>query len=110
LTDQERRRYVRFTLPVQVAVKGRGLSESCLAEQLGMGGCMITLSRQLPEGAQLLVELSADGPAQPVGGAAQVAWTSPAAPWRTGLSFSAPLVEAMGPFLRGLVGAASLTP
>ena len=110
MAESERRRYVRFALPVRVAVKGRGLSESCAAEQLGMGGCMITLTRQLPEGAQLQVELSAEGPLEPVAGIGQIAWVSPAAPWRTGLSFSAPLVEAMGPFLRGLVGPAKLTP
>jgi len=108
--ERERRRYVRFALPVRVAVKGRGLSETCIAEQLGMGGCMLTLSRLLPEGAQIQVELSTEGPAQPVSGAAQIAWVSPAAPWNTGLSFSPPLVEAMGPFLRALVGSAPLTP
>jgi len=110
LAERERRRYVRFALPVQVAVKGRGLSETCTAEQLGMGGCMITLSRLLPEGAPLQVELSAEGRAPKVGGTAQVAWASPEAPFSTGLSFSAPLVEAMGPFLRALVGSAPLRP
>jgi len=110
LAERERRRYARFALPVRVAVKGRGLSETCIAEQIGRGGCMLTLSRLLPEGAQLQVELFADGPVRPVGGAAQVAWVSPSAPWHTGLSFSAPLVEALGPFLRALVGPVPLTP
>jgi hypothetical protein len=110
LAEGERRRYTRFQLPVRVAVKGRGLAESCVATEVGMGGCRLILSRQLPEGTSLQVELSVDGPVAPVGGAAQVAWAVSKAPWDTGLSFAPALVEAMGPFLRALVGGAPLTP
>lgn len=106
----ERRRYARFQIPVKVVVRGRGLEETCLTAQIGMGGCSITLSRPLPEGTQLAVELSSTRVPQPLAGTAQVAWVAPTAPWQTGLSFSPPLVEAMGAFLRALVGSARLAP
>ncbi len=109
MADRERRRYTRFQVPVKISVKGRGLEEVCLTNEVGMGGCGITLSRQLPEGALLQVELSSARVADSLSGTAQIVWASPEAPWRTGLSFSAPLVEAMGPFLRALVGSARLT-
>lgn len=108
MSGEERRRYVRFQVPVKIVVRGRGLEETCLSVEVGLGGCGVTLSRQLPEGALLHVELSSTRLPQAVSGTAQVAWTSPAAPWKTGLSFSAALVEAMGPFLRGLVGESPL--
>jgi len=108
VSGKERRRFVRFQVPVKIVVRGRGLEETCLSAEVGLGGCGVTLSRRLPEGALLHVELSSTRLPQPVSGTAQVAWTSEAAPWRTGLSFSAALVEAMGPFLRGLVGDAAL--
>jgi hypothetical protein len=107
--DRERRRYARFQVPVKVVVKGGGLNETCLTDQVGMGGCEITLSRRLPEGTLLQVELSSTRLQDSLSGTAQVAWTSADAPWHTGLSFSQSLVEAMGPFLRALVGSARLT-
>lgn len=105
---RERRRYTRFQVPVKISVKGRGLEEVCLTTEVGQGGCGITLSRRLPEGTLLHVELSSSRVPDAISGTAQIAWTSPAAPWRTGLSFSHTLVEAMGPFLRTLVGTARL--
>ncbi len=108
MLDKERRRYARFQVPVKIVVKGRGLQETCLTDQIGMGGCGITLSRRLPEGTLLQVELSSVRLADSLSGTAQVVWASAEAPWHTGLSFSAPLVEAMGPFLRTLVGPARL--
>ena len=107
--DRERRRYARFQVSVKISVKGHGIDEVCLSNEVGQGGCGITLSRQLGEGTLLQVELSSSRLPEPLSGTAQVAWTSPAAPWRTGLSFSHSLVEAMGPFLRALVGTAKLT-
>lgn len=108
MSGKDRRRFVRFQVPVKIIVRGRGLEETCLSTEVGLGGCGVTLSRQLPEGALVHVELSSTRLPQPVNGTAQVAWTSDAAPWRTGLSFSSGLVEAMGPFLRGLVGDVAL--
>ncbi len=108
MSGNERRRYSRFQVPVKIVVRGRGLEETCLTAEVGLGGCGITLSRQLPEGALVHVELSSTRLPHGLTGTAQVAWTSAAAPWRTGLSFSAALVEAMGPFLRALVGDAPL--
>jgi hypothetical protein len=108
VSAKERRRYTRFRVPVKIVLKGSGLEETCFTFEIGLGGCSFTLSRRLPEGALLHVELSATRLAQPVSGTAQVAWTSASAPWATGLSFSPTLVEAMGPFLRGLVGDAPL--
>lgn len=104
MTGKERRRYVRFQVPVKILVRGSGLDETCLSAEVGLGGCGVTLSRSLPEGTLLQVELRSTRLPQFVAGTAQVAWTSPAMPWRTGLSFSPALVEAMGPFLRALVG------
>jgi hypothetical protein len=109
VADRDRRRYARFQVPVKISVKGRGLEEVCLSNEIGQGGCGITLSRQLTEGTLLQVELSSARLPEPLGGTAQVAWTSPEAPWRTGLSFSPSLVEAMGPFLRALIGTTKLT-
>ncbi len=109
MLDKERRRYARFQVPIKILVKGRGLQETCLTDQIGMGGCGITLSRRLSEGTLLQVELSSVRLADSLSGTAQVVWASAEAPWHTGLSFSAPLVEAMGPFLRTLVGTARLT-
>ncbi len=109
MLDKERRRYARFQVPVKIVVRGRGLQETCLTDQVGMGGCGVTLSRRLPEGTLVQVELSSVRLTEPLSGTAQVVWSSAEAPWHTGLSFSAPLVEAMGPFLRTLVGTARLT-
>lgn len=108
MSGKERRRFVRFQVPVKIVVRGSGLQETCLTVEIGLGGCGVTLSRQLPEGALLHVELSSTRLPQMVSGTAQVAWTSAAAPWRTGLSFSAVLVDAIGPFLRALIGDAPL--
>jgi hypothetical protein len=108
----ERRRYVRFQVPVKVSVKGRGLDETCLTVEVGMGGCRITVSRQLPEGTLLHVDVSSTRQPETLSGSAQVVWSTRQAPWQVGLEFSPALVEAMGPFLRGLVGKSSplLTP
>jgi hypothetical protein len=100
----ERRRYVRFQVPVKIQVRGHGLDETCLTVEVGLGGCGVTLSRRIREGALVQVELSSTRTAQVVSGTAEVIWNSPALPWRTGFSFSPALVVAMGPFLRGLVG------
>lgn len=100
----ERRRYVRFQVPVKIAVKGRGLDETCLTVEVGMGGCGITLSRHLPEGTLLHVDVSSTRLPGSLSGGAQIAWIHEQAPWHCGLEFSPSLVEAMGPFLRALVG------
>jgi hypothetical protein len=107
-SPRERRRYVRFQVPVKVTVKGRGLDETCLTQEVGLGGCRITLSRSLPEGTLLHVEVSSTRHAETLSGGAQVAWMERQAPWQCGLEFSPALVEAMGPFLRALVGEAAL--
>jgi hypothetical protein len=109
VAETERRRYARFNLAVKIAVKGSGLNDTCLTREVGMGGCSIALSRRLAEGTLLQVELSSTRNPETLSGTAQVAWTSTQAPWHTGLSFSPALVEAMGPFLRALVGPAKLT-
>ncbi len=109
MAEAERRRYARFQVPVKIAVRGRGLEEVCLTNEVGLGGCGITLSRRLPEGTLLQVELSSARVPEALSGTAQVVWTSEGAPWRTGLSFSHSLVEGMGAFLRALVGSAHLT-
>ncbi len=100
----ERRRYVRFQVPVKVAVKGRGMDETCLTVEVGMGGCRLTLSRHLPEGTLVHVDVSSTRHPETLSGSAQVVWTTRQAPWQIGLEFSPTLVEAMGPFLRALVG------
>ncbi len=111
-SGSERRRYVRFQVPVKIAVKGRGLDETCLTVEVGLGGCRITISRQLPEGTLLHVDISSTRHPDTLSGSAQVVWTTKQAPWHVGLEFSPALVEAMGPFLRALVGKNSqlLTP
>ncbi len=103
-SGKERRRYVRFQVPVKVTVKGRGLDETCLTAEVGLGGCKITLSRQLPEGTLLHVDVSSTRLADALSGSAQVVWITTQAPWHCGLEFSPALVEQMGPFLRALVG------
>jgi hypothetical protein len=108
VSDRERRRYVRFQVPVKISVRGRGLEETCLTVEVGLGGCGVTLSRHVPEGALLHVELSSTRLPQAINGTAQVVWITASAPWRAGLEFSPTLVEAMGPFLRGLVGEVAL--
>ena len=110
MAEVERRRYSRLRIPLRITVKGRGLAETCVAAEVGMGGCRITLSRALPEGTPLQVELSTDGPSAPLRGDAQVAWVASKEPWDTGLSFAPGLVEEMGPFLRSLVPGTPLTP
>ncbi len=110
--DKERRRYVRFQVPVKVVLKGRGMNETCLTAEVGMGGCRITLSRPLPEGTLVHVDVSSTRHPETLSGSAQVVWIARQAPWHCGLEFAPVLVEAMGPFLRALVGAGSplLTP
>ena len=100
----DRRRYVRFQVPVKVAVKGRGLDEVCITQEVGLGGCRVTLSRPLPEGTLLHVDISSTRHPETLSGGAQIAWIAGKAPWQCGLEFSTTLVEAMGPFLRALVG------
>lgn len=101
---RERRRYVRFQVPVKIGVKGRGLDETCLTAEVGLGGCRITLSRHLPEGTLLHVDVSSTRHPDSLSGGAQIVWIAPEAPWHCGLEFAPSLVEAMGPFLRALVG------
>lgn len=108
VADRERRRFARFQIPLKVLLKGRDLDETCLTDQVGMGGCRLTLSRRVPEGTLLQVELCSPRLAGSLGGTATVVWSSDAAPFHTGLSFSASLVEAMRTFLPPLVGGARL--
>ncbi len=105
---KERRRYVRFQVPLKVLVKGRGLEETCITAEVGMGGCRVTLSRQLPEGTLLHVDISSTRLPERLSGGAQIVWVASQAPWHCGLEFSPSLVEAMGPFLRALVGESPL--
>ncbi len=108
MADRERRRFERFQIPLKILVKGRDLDETCLTDQVGLGGCRVTLSRRVPQGTLLQVELCSPRLAGSLSGTATVAWTSDAAPFHTGLSFSASLVEAMRTFLPPLVGGARL--
>jgi hypothetical protein len=108
VSDMDRRRYARFQVPVKILVRGGGVEQTCFTAEIGMGGCSLTLSRSVAEGALLQVELSSTRLPDRLTGSAQVVWVAQKAPWRAGLKFSATLVEVMGPFLRALVPDARL--
>lgn len=99
----ERRRHVRHDIRLAVEVTGAGLSARCITEEIGAGGCSITLAQPVPVGTLLRVRLSAYGSSGEVAGVAQVVWASPGARGRIGLAFAAGLVELMEPFLRAAI-------
>ena len=108
MTPADQRRYVRFKTPVTVELSGAGGFQTCLTDDLGAGGCRVTVVMPLQTGTAVRVRLRSDRGGQEASGTATVAWSSRNPPYQVGLAFSTLLVEGMVPFLRALIGPARL--
>jgi len=103
VTGPERRRHPRYELHVSVEVTHDGGHHRCESEDLGAGGCRITLPAALPRGAQVHVRLTSPATRLAPEGAGVIAWGSGGAALRVGIAFSDPLAEQVVPFIQDVL-------
>jgi PilZ domain len=78
------------------------------SDDLGAGGCCITVDQPMAKGTRVSVSLaSSQSNTEPQGGAT-VAWSSQASPYRVGLAFSDALAEQVIVFIHDLLGPVQL--
>jgi hypothetical protein len=95
----EHRRFPRYDVHASVEVttdKGR---QQLQTEDLGAGGCRITVASPLEKGTMVGVRLTSSGTALEAKGQARVAWASQGEPYRVGLAFDDGLAEQVIPVM-----------
>jgi len=105
VTGPERRRFIRYETRTTIELTVRGQRHRCETEDLGAGGCRLTLPFELTKGEPVEVRLSAAGTAVVADGRAVVAWVTHGTPCRIGLCFSDAMAEQVIPLMQSLLGA-----
>jgi len=82
------RRSPRLRLRVPAVISFAGASHDVIAEDVGAEGCRIASPFPFRRGQALYLEVFLPAPAKKIAVAATVAWSSPAPPYRIGLSFA----------------------
>ena len=104
----ERRRYVRYELDARVELQAGGRRTTYQTEDLGAGGCRITVAQPLEKGAEVAIRLSAPASPVVVTGTATVAWASRTEPFRVGLQFSDEVAEQAIGFIHSVLGSVDI--
>jgi hypothetical protein len=100
----ENRRFVRYEVQATVELSVQGQRRSVETDDLGAGGCRLTLAQPLEKGSTIMVRLHSRRTKREASGSAVVAWASAAEPYRVGLSFSDAVAEQVIPFMQDLLG------
>lgn len=108
MTSPERRRYVRYDTRTTIELTVRGQRHRCETDDLGAGGCRVTLPVELRKGEPVEVRLSASGTTVVADGKAVVAWVTHGTPCRVGLCFSDATAEQVIPLMQALLGSVAL--
>ena len=108
MTGPERRRFVRYDTRTTIELTVRGQRHRCETEDLGAGGCRLTLPFELAKGDPVEVKLSATGTTVVADGRAVVAWVTHGTPCRIGLCFSDAMAEQVIPLMQSLLGSVAL--
>jgi hypothetical protein len=104
----ERRRFVRYDTQTTIELVIRGQRHRCETDDLGAGGCRLTLPFALDKGLPVEVKLTATGTNLVATGQAVVAWATHGEPCRIGLAFSDAVAEQVIPLMQSLLGAVPL--
>lgn len=108
MNGPERRRFVRYDTRTTLELTVRGQRHRCETDDLGAGGCRLTLPFELQKGEPVEVRLTATGTNLVADGKAVVAWVTHGTPCRVGLCFSDATAEQVIPLMQSLLGAAAL--
>jgi hypothetical protein len=106
VSGEEKRVYRRFATAITVELSGPGGLQTCVSDDVSLGGCQVTVLMPLRQGEALRVRLRSERTHLEPAGAATVAWASREPPYQAGLRFSDPLIEAAVPFFQAVVGPA----
>lgn len=98
VTVKEKRQFVRYDVRTWVRFEHLGHEYRGETEDLGAGGCRISVPWKLERGTALVVTLGDSGAAM---GQATVAWATQAEPFHVGLVFS----DALAAYAIGLIQA-----
>lgn len=104
MTAPERRRFVRYETRTTIELTVRGQRLRCETEDLGAGGCRITLPLELRKGEPVEVRLSATDTRAVAEGKAVVAWVTHGTPCRVGLCFNDAMAEQVIQLMQALLG------
>ncbi len=100
----ENRRFLRYDVSSTVELAAGPYRGSFETQDLGAGGCRITVDRPLEKGTAVTVRLRSDKSRIQPSGQARVAWASHAEPFHLGLAFSDDLAEQVIAFMQDLLG------
>jgi hypothetical protein len=104
VSQPEQRRFARYDVDSTVELTSSAGRQVFHTEDLGAGGCRITVLRPLDKGAAVTVRLTSDRTKLEASGQATVAWASQGEPYRVGLAFTDGLAEQVIPFMLALLG------
>jgi PilZ domain len=110
MTEPNRRKHTRFEIPVEVALTWSDGRATVITDDLGAGGCRLSMDHPPPENALVKVRIASGGRRDAAVGLARVAWIRPGTPAQFGLAFAPALVEAMLPLLKALVSSTRREP
>jgi hypothetical protein len=108
VTAPDRRRFVRYDTRTTIELVARGQRHRCETDDLGAGGCRVTLPFTLEKGTSVEVRLTASGTPLVAHGGAVVAWATHGEPCRLGIAFSDAVAEQVIPLMQALLGAVPL--
>jgi hypothetical protein len=100
----ENRRFLRYDVSSTVELAAGAFHGSFETQDLGAGGCRITIDRPLEKGTGVTVRLRSEKSRAQPSGQARVAWASHAEPFHVGLAFSDDLAEQVIDFMQDLLG------
>lgn len=106
----ERRRFVRYETRASIELAAGGQRHRGETDDLGAGGCRLSLPFTLEKGDAVDVRLGSPGASLVAQGGAVVAWVTHGVPCRVGLAFSDVMAEQVIPLMHALHGAASTEP
>jgi len=104
----EKRRFVRYEVDARVEYVVAGQRQAHPTEDLGAGGCRLTVGRLIEKGTVLEVRLTSSICAAVVSGRATVVWASRTEPFQVGLQFSDEVAEQAIGFIHAVLGAVAI--
>lgn len=104
MSQTEHRRYARYDVESIVELTAAGRRQDFATEDLGAGGCRVTVPEPIGKGTVVTVRLRSERTRLEPSGQATVAWASQAPPYRVGLAFADALAEQVIPFMLALLG------
>jgi len=104
----EKQRLVRYEIDARFEIVHAGGRATCPTEDLGAGGCRITVGLPLEKGTVVSVRLTSPASDLAAAGPATVAWASRTEPYQVGLQFSDEVAEQAIEFIQSVLGGVAI--